>query len=57
MQHFRCDFKAFACACVSSGGTGAPQEVPLPSAKCCGVDIALLRHPGGILLPPLHPAL
>lgn len=42
---------------MCADGSGAPKAVSLPSTECCGVDAALLWHPAGLLLPPLHPAL
>ena len=43
--------------CVCTAGSGAPEALALPGAECCGVDAALLWHPAGLLLPPLHAAL
>ena len=45
------------CVCVCAGSSGAPEAVSLSGVKCRGVDAALLWHPAGFLLPPLHPAL
>lgn len=47
----------FVCVHMCAVGSGAPKVGSLPSVKCCGVDAALLWHPAGFLLPPLHSAL